>query len=247
MKNLILLFLVIGAVVSDAIELTTTAAASVTAPLWTITFAAPATFEEYYSFTLTYNSGDSAQDVLPADNATPTKSTGVACLFTDSAFALSDGDIRAGITLNINSAAAALSTSDISGWTALLMTAHPVMEYTDSGNLDTKAGGVDCPITVTNTGNPDPVVDSAFIVSWTFTVANSCGALPQMGAAWHAKCWYVEGTTQAKLLATASQAVVISGGKEVTVAAATTTCATTGASTFATGATILAGIAYLQF
>jgi hypothetical protein len=239
MKNLILLFLVIGAAVS---QITLTTNATATSPVWTLTYGAPVAGLIRYSFTLTYYAGTASSSVSTAN----TQNIGVACWFTDSAFALASPATAPGISFSVPGSGSAATTAASTAWGTLAMSSHAALVHTsdllfDSGNT------VSCPIVMTQTGQPLPVV-SAFTATWTFTVLNFCGTLPQHSNAYFGRC--VSVADQAKVLTTAGGVLAVDtlGAKNVTVTVATTTCATTtGASTFATGATILAGIAYLQF
>jgi hypothetical protein len=252
MKNLIILFLVIGAVVSQTTLTTIGSAATADLPLWTLTYA-NATDTNYYSFTLTYYAGDTASTAVaasaPAIGSGGAPATlgnmGVACLFTESNFTLETGNVKRGVAFSIPSLSNGdATTSENTSWGTLAMTSYAEITYTvGSGSTMFKIGstaGTDCPIVITNTGTPLPVVAN-FTVSWTFTVASLCGSLPAMGAGWYARCFHsADGSS---LFVAASQNPQLVGGKSVTVYAAITT----GASIFATGAIILAGIAYLQF
>jgi hypothetical protein len=246
MKNLILLFLVIGAVVSTTYPLTTQGDPDPTAalPLWSIAYVA-VTGTSYYSFELTYNAGSSTTQAV---DDTDGEFVGVACMLTDSAHTLTDLDIRAGISFSIaaSNAAGTQETGSTDNWQPLVMTSHPVMAFTDSLNMATGLGSIECPITITNTADDKPTI-TANVVSWTFTVADLCGSLPIMGETWYAKCWSIPQGTFDLVAAASTASVKIFGAMDVTITTAAASCATTGASTFATGATILAGIAYLQF
>jgi hypothetical protein len=227
MKLLIVLFLVIGAVVSQ-IELTTPAA--VTAPLWTLTYSAPTGFN-YYSFSLTYYSGTSATDALAASGTS--NSFGVACMITDSAFALATTDVRAGFSFSVTGATNKASTSVNTDWEALLMVFHPTMVYNTGNTIDTGAASVACPITMTQTGQPLPDISTSVTPLWTFTVADGCGSLPPMGTGWFARCFSV--ADQGKIISATGDiaTVAVLGDTNITIAATTTACVLSGASTIA--------------
>jgi hypothetical protein len=258
MKNLILLFLVIGAVLSATTLTTAASPATMLLPEWTITYVAT-TGTGYYSFTMTYNQGPTDTNVVTASVATGNvqdRDMGVACVFTTSAFTLATGDVKRGFAFSIGNGgggtAAAVVTTTNAAWGALALTSYGAATYTVSGTTLTLVyvanTAVSCPVVLTNANLPT-LAPTTNIASWTFTVADRCGSLPPLGSVWYAKCY--QSTDSLILLNLAAGAApVLSAGslKNVTVAAAAATaCATTGASTFATGATILAGIAYLQF
>jgi hypothetical protein len=241
MKNLIILLLVIGAAVSQ-IVLTTSTAASKALPIWTLTYVTTTSLQ-YYSFTLSYNAGTASTTFVDAS----TESSGVVCIFTTSAFALTAGaattlpSISMSVIGNGAAGSALAVTSVAANWNALVLTYHPALTYASATTVATGAGGLACAIV----GGATPVIAS-FVATYTFSLVAGCGPLPQMGSVNYMRC---SGVSQGALLATAGGVTAtIIADKNVTVAATTTTCATTtGASTFATGATILAGIAYLQF
>jgi hypothetical protein len=251
MKNLILLLLVIGAVVSTTYNLTTPASPATTAaPLWTLTYDS-ATASTFYSLTLTYYAGDTASNepVAISSGTAGSQNMGVACFITDSTFALvttGTGTFPA-FTFSIPNAVStgtAATTAASTNWTPLAMTAHVAATFTFTGTTFTGGGFADCPIVQTDSTTLPTV--TAFTASWTFTVAKLCGSLPVSGNAWYARCYAVEDADD--LITIGTDAATLVAGNNVTVTATTTTCSTTtGASTFATGATILAGIAYLQF
>jgi hypothetical protein len=245
MKNLILLLLVIGAAVSQ-IALTTLAAQK-----WTLTYVSAST--SFYSFTLSYEVTGAA---VPASYLVAASSNmGVVCIPTLSTFAINT-TARAGFTFTVdNGAGGAAANNAEANWLPLKLISQPTMTYANSGSISTgtAADGTVCPIVipaVTGGNTADFPTFSSGVVTWAFTVATPCGVLPAMGAAWYAKCYAVAsvliGTTNVDDIAGAAVALTTVGENNVTVAATTTVCAVSGASTFATGATILAGIAYLQ-
>jgi hypothetical protein len=247
MKNLILLLLVIGAVV-NAVDLTTVVdPASIDDPLWTIAYNT-ATASRYYTFTVTYYGGPSAITPIVAETTGGTNDFGVICVFTESTFAPAVSNANNAFSFAVPSTTAASSavgatTGATARWGTPTMQSYPLITYAATPTL-TVATVVSCPIAMTQAGAPLPVITS-FTASWTFTVAAACGNLPPAGATWYAVCYAVK--DQVKIIA-ATPTITLVGTKNVTVTTAATACATTtGASTFATGATILAGIAYLQF
>jgi hypothetical protein len=241
MKNLILLFLVIGAVVSTEVQLSTTAGDHV----WKITYAATTT-GQFYSFKLTYTKPTVAalvnQPYIAASQA-----IGVVCMPTVSTFDVT-GAARSAFIFYILSSGSAIAANDaVTNWGALALGHLPAAIYT-AATPDFVSGGSTSTCALTGATAPTSVV--AGVATYTFTVAAACVDLPPMGTAWYAKCFAVPtiavGDAPYVVLKTIATGF-IKGIMDVTFAGTTTTCATTGASTFATGATILAGIAYLQF
>jgi hypothetical protein len=243
MKNLIILLLVIGAVVNAANLTTIDALATNAKPLWTLTYAATTGFN-YASFVLTYNAGTAPSDAVTA----AANSFGVACFVTDSTYALvASANTRAAFSFSVigEAGGATANTAISTNWQPLLMTSHPLALY-NTGNTISTAASIPCPIVSTPVGAIAALVSN--VATWTFTVANGCGPVVQTGTVFYARCFSV--VNQAKILSAAGGILVadVVGDKNITyTATAAAACATTGASTLATGATILAGIAYLQF
>ena len=249
MKNLILLFLVVGAVV-NAIDLTTAASPTATTalPLWTIAYNT-AVASKYYSLTLTYYAGAAVTTPVAATGSAGTNSFGVICVFTASTFAPAVSSANSAFSFTVPSTTNAASavgatTAATATWATPTMQSYPTITYAAAPTL-TLTTVVDCPILNTaGTAVTAPTL-STFTATWVFTVANSCGNLPASGATWYAVC-YPHLDTPAIITGTPTTST-LTGAKNITVTTTATTCTTTGASTFATGATILAGIAYLQF
>jgi hypothetical protein len=246
MKNLILLFLVIGAVVSTAVVLTNTTDAAKAE--WTLTYVTPASTAIRYSFILSYNSGNGTTEETLI--AAETSSIGVVCIPTDPSYNLATTTTGrpaysfSQIGTAGNPSKNTQASVDATHFGPLLMTYHPSTTYTTADTtVTTLAAQIDCPLT--NAGATNIVVAEG-VLTWTFTVAATCGNLPVMGQDFYARCWAVKNQGIVVSKADGVAITTLSGGKDVSIVT-TTTCATTGASTFATGATILAGIAYLQF
>jgi hypothetical protein len=230
MKNLILLFLVIGAVVSS------TALSNATGEVWAITYTAP-TSPDYYSFTLTYDGQDTADGNYISLN---TQVIGVACIPTSSTFALAAGQNNNAFSFSVAANATAATNTAATNWADLKMMEHSTVGFAGTTlTMGAAATTLECPITVAR-----PTFAN-YVVTWTFTVATGCGPAPQIGSSFFAVCYAIPDNTV--LFSADNAALANTVGFSVTYTAPTTTCATTGASTFATGATILAGIAYLQF
>jgi hypothetical protein len=246
MKSLILLFLVIGAVVS---QITLTTGSATAAPQWTLTYATP-TGENFYGYTLALQAKDASSLTLLTGGATTF--TGVVCKETTSTF---DVITAAGPgwswTFGNGGNAADSTTAANTGFLIMTLTYHPLMTITAATAATagtTGLGSIACQIVTAPT--PLPTAGAANTLSWVSTGINSCGNLKASGVAFYAKCFnFVQQAATLQNTAASVAITAINTGTNVTVAAsATSTCATTtGASTLATGATILAGIAYLQF
>jgi hypothetical protein len=243
MKNLILLFLVIGAAVSTAVTLTNTTGDY----LWTLTYATPAT-GSFYSFVVTYTRptrASTAGDPLIAAS----QFIGVACFPTISTFAFTTAVARPAFIFSATTTDAnpALNNADTK-WGPLVLNYFSGALYTTGASAALNTGAAaPLPAACALVGATKPVLANG-IATWTFTIAAACVDLPQMGTAHFAKCIAIG--TQAESLILVEKAITaatVFGAMDVTFPGTTTTCATAGASTFATGATILAGIAYLQF
>jgi hypothetical protein len=238
-------YLVIGAVVSTEVQLTTTAGNLV----WKLNYLGVTT-GQFYSFTLSYTKPTVAATAAQA-YITNSNSIAVVCVPTLSNFDVTvAGSPRSAFIFSSTNAGAAPATNDnIANWGPL------VIGHAASGVYVTTTGSVsftpglavtNCPLV---TAAAVPVLANG-IATYTFALAASCFNLPQMGTGWYAKCFAQTDLATAGSSQTGGANVVaatIVGAMDVTFAGTTTTCATTGASTFATGATILAGIAYLQF
>jgi hypothetical protein len=246
MKNLILLFLVIGAVVSTETTLTNTAEDN----LWKITYVATTT-GQFYSFTLSFTTPTTLA-TNPATIIPVAQYVGVACVPTLSDFVIAVPAVVRGAffftAVNDGAGGAGdLATNQANtNWGPLVLTYAPSALYTADSTIDAGklvrncalGGGFDAPVIANN------------VATYTFTVAAACGTIPQMGTAWFGKCFAIKATAVATVPSTADNVVPaadIVGELDVTFPGTTTVCALNGASTFATGATILAGIAYLQF
>jgi hypothetical protein len=239
MKNLILLFLVIGAVVSTDVALTTTG------EIWTLTYNA-VTGTDVYSFGIKYdNAATSATTVIA--NA---KFIGVICFPVASDFVLTVVDAVSAArpafaitTLAVTSAAASAATLG-ADWNGLALTYLPAAYLSTTTQIKTLTSFTAC---ILDPADGAPTLNSTdFTLSWTRTVAAKCGNLPSMGTTWYAKCYAMSSANGVDLVADGAT-VTVGNGLDVTFSAPTACAVSAGASTFATGATILAGIAYLQF
>jgi hypothetical protein len=251
MNTLILLFLVIGAVVSQTFKLTTTAAASGTDPLWSLT-TLPTTDFSFLRFTLSYDAGAAPTDaILAIDNS----NFGVACMIVDSAFDLTAADDdsarRKGFSLSVRGQGAMIGASNTgsdTNWLTLMLHQHNGMKYKTTGTIEAGLAVAPCSIVLDPVATIPERINN--VLFWTFDVTDSCGNIPTLGSTWYAKCFAIPSTAVGIPDVGPLADIPITNARDVTftVPAAVTICATeTGASTFATGATILAGIAYLQF
>jgi hypothetical protein len=245
MKNLILLFLVIGAAVSTAVTLTNTTGDY----LWTLEYKAVAT-GQFYSFVLTFTrpsiAATAAQVYIAADSA-----IGVVCVPSVSTFAVTAAQERSAFVFSTSSKTGTALNDNAANWDVLVLTHWSSGLYNPGTNFVTGGTVITCGLV--GTGATTPVITNG-VVTWTFTVAAACLDLPQMGTGWFAKCFATPTVLDAASPALVTQTFAVGstpptllGALDVTFPGTTTVCALNGASTFATGATILAGIAYLQF
>jgi hypothetical protein len=253
MKNLILLFLVIGAAVSQVTLIAATTPALAT-PKWTLTYATPAT-GQVLSYTLALDTGSTAP--LTYTTAGLTRNFGLACIITNSSHTV-------GSTIATGQPGFAFSWLGQDGAiqnnveatrikSALVLTYFPTMFMTSVTGMTTGGSGTVCTANTFNaagTATVETTLNATTLVSsWIVTSPNTCNALPLNTLGWYAKCYSIADGAELFGLTTTKN-IVATNPTDVTVvstAAAAAACATTGALTFATGATILAGIAYLQF
>jgi hypothetical protein len=241
MKNLILLLLVIGAVISQ------TALTTLAAEMWTLTYLTPTTTLDFARFTLTYQVTGAA---VPANYITTSDDfIGVVCQPLLSTFAaITPGNA---IVFSVKGNGATASNNAEAAWDPLIMTELSTAVFTSATVITTGTVGALCPIVIDTPsgGSANKPSFSSGVVSWTFTVTSSCGSLPSMDTTWYARCYAIpSAAADAGDVGGSAVTLAALGENNITYTAPTTTCSTTtGASTFATGATILAGIAYLQF
>jgi hypothetical protein len=258
MKNLILLFLVIGAVVSEVLLTTGTPVASVE---WALTYSDP-TGENFYGYTMVLRGKDlQPLTVVAVDGTTDSLAvyTGVVCVETTSDHSLRTGPGFGWTVANVANAGstrAAGVTNTAATVGPITLTYFPALAVTEGGTAgigaaQTGGGGTVCTIanaagTAHTIATATPSVSNS--LEYISSGINSCGNLKASGVAFYARCYNVLGQTTEWSVVGDIALGTVNTGTDVTVAAtAATSCATTGASTFATGATILAGIAYLQF
>jgi hypothetical protein len=246
MKNLIILFLVIGAVVSQVVLTTGTATAAIE---WTLTYATP-TGENFYGYTLQVKAKDLSNAAMSTD-ASNAEFFGVVCLETTSTFDHATPGPGWGWSMtSTGSAASTLGT--VAGFATLTLTYFPLLDINEGAGTEgigagnTGATNTVCSVASTSAGVATTGVANS--VEFVTTAINSCGNLKASGVAFYAKCYNVAAQTAPWSGTSTVTLTAINTGTNVTVSATATTCSTTtGASTLATGATILAGIAYLQF
>jgi len=224
MKLVILLICLISA--ATCAEILTSA----TANLWTFTYLTPAATTTIYNFTLAYSTGASSAATVITLNP---GSIGVVCIITTSNFTIVDtADATTGFSFEASSTAATVLNNVATGWGAITLQTHPSMTHTSETSLATGLVTADCPlVTVANT----PAY-ADYVHTYSNSATASCTNVQIMGVTWYGRCYHK--ADSADVMATATTiTLTVSGAKNVTV----------GASTFAAGATILAGIAYLQF
>jgi hypothetical protein len=199
-----------------------------TATLWTLTYMTPAATTTIYNLTLAYSTGATTGSTTV--NAASAE-IGVICITTTSNFTLADGATsQAGFAFASVAGAGGPATIDaVTNWAALTLFTMTALTKTTDIQIITTTTGTACVLTSAAT----PTYAS-FVHTYTFSAVATCTGLGIQGATWYARCFHK--ATSATLLSTAAT-FVVSAAKNVTVQA----------STFAAGATILAGIAYLQF
>jgi hypothetical protein len=219
--KLILLICLIGAAMSA--ELLTTG----TTTLWTLTYLTPAATTTNYNLTLAYSTGVTTGTTEVSSGST--MQIGVVCLTTVANFSLVAASSNAGFGFG-SQATAASAINSITGWGALTLHILSAVTYTTDVLLTQTALGSAC--TLVSATAP---TWAAYVHTYTFSSVAVCGNLGIMGGTWYARCFHK--TSTAVIIGASSLDLVVSAAKNVTV----------GASNLAVGATILAGIAYLQF
>ena len=219
--KLILLICLIGAAMS-ATTLTTG-----TATLWTLTYLTPAATTTSYNLTLAYSTGVTTGTTAVSASGFQ---IGVICLTTVANYTLTAASAT-NTGFGFGSTASGASTIDaITNWGPLTLHTLASVTYTSDTSLTLGASGTTCTLVT-----PTAPTWAVYVHTYTFSSVAVCGNLGIMGATWYARCFHK--ATSATLLSASSGAITVSAAKNVTV----------GASNFVTGATILAGIAYLQF
>jgi hypothetical protein len=222
--KLILLICLIGAAMSA--NLLTTG----TGTLWTMTYLTPAATTTSYNLTLAYSTGVTTGTTQVSASA---GHIGVVCIITTSNFTLT-----AASTANLGFAFGTTSTAittinNVTGWGPLTLSSYNALTYTSDTTLVTgsaAANVVSCTLLT-----PTAPTWAAYVHTYTFSSTSVCANVPLKSASWTARCF--NKVTNAVLTTAVSATLTVSAARNVTV----------GASTFAAGATILAGIAYLQF
>jgi hypothetical protein len=222
MKLIIVLILLIGAAVSQ------TALTGSTSNLWELMSSSPTTGTAY-NLILRY--GINAASGATTTVATSGQDIGVVCIATTSNFTLAAGAV-AQVGWSMQSTATGTATIAASAnWGDILVYSLSAITHTSDTSLLTGATGTACTKSISlGTTISD---QKAW---WFFDITATCANLPAYGAVdWYGRCFHkVAAIDKAN---ESGKTLVVSGAKNVTI----------GASTFATGATILAGIAYLQF
>jgi hypothetical protein len=195
------------------------------ATLWQAQSATPTTGSTY-SMVVQYSIGASSGDTT---TVTSTQDIGVVCLITTENFTLADGDTAAGFSLQTLSTGVATIAAS-TNWGVMLVYSLTAVTHTTDVQLVTGSTGTAC-----TTSNVIPMVISDEKAWWFFDIADACTSLPLSTATWYARCFHKAAATD--LASETGKTLVVSAAKNVTGAALT----------FATGATVLAGVAYLQF
>jgi hypothetical protein len=226
MKLVLLLICLIA--VANCSNIMTTA----TTNLWTFTYLTPAATTTAYNFTLAYSTGETTGSTTQI-TLNP-GSIGLICIVTTLNFTVVDTVAgSAGWSIEAASSAATVLSNTATGWGPITMTSHPGMTHTSETALTTGATSAACTlVTVANT----PAYAS-YVHTYSNSALATCGNLAAKGVTWYGRCYHKTDTAAVMSTAATDTSIVVSGAKNVTV----------GASTFVTGATILAGIAYLQF
>ena len=222
MKSIIILILLVGTAMSQT-TFTTDAVNK-----WKILSLTPdstVTYDLIAQYEIGAASGATTQV------ATNGQDIGVVCIVTTSNFSLADG-ATGQVGWSMTSTATGTTTiASSTNWGSMLVTSLTALTHTSDTSLLTGATGTAC-----TTTNVLPVVVVDQILYWFFDITGACANIPLINAAtWYARCFHKAASTS--LVSANSQTLVVSSAKNVTI----------GASTFAAGATILAGIAYLQF
>jgi hypothetical protein len=224
MKLVILLICLISA--ASCSEILTSSSST----LWTFTYLTPAVNTTAYNFTLAYSTGAT---VSAAVITTAGNTVGVVCIITTSNFTVVDtASSSVGFGFEAVSTAGTALNDVAAAWNAITLWTHPAMTHTSEISLDTGAGSSNCAMTTV----ANVPTAASFVITYTNSVPSACANLQAMGVTWYGRCYHQGDSVKVASIA-GSVTIAVSAAKNVTV----------GASTFATGATILAGIAYLQF
>jgi hypothetical protein len=223
MKSIIILILLVGTAISQT-EYTTD-----TATKWTVASVDPTT-----STGITYDFvarlGIGAASGATTQIATIGQEIGLICLVTTSNFTLADG-ATAQVGWSFSSIATGTTTIAVStGWGDMLVYSLSAITHNSDTSLTTGATGTACATT-----NVELTTIVSLEVYFRFDVTATCANVPVYGVNWYGRCFHKAASTN--LVSDSGNTLVVSSAKNLTI----------GASKLATGATILAGIAYLQF
>jgi hypothetical protein len=223
MKLIIILILLVGTAISQ------TAYTTDTATKWTVASVDPTTSTGItYDFIARYGIG--AASGATTQVATIGQEIGLICLVTTSNFTLADG-ATAQVGWSFSSIATGTTTiAATTNWGDALVYSLSAITHTTDTSLITGATGTACATT-----NVTPTTILSMEIYFLFDIVSTCTNVPVYKVNWYGRCFHKAASTN--LIATSGNTLVVSSAKNLTV----------GASTFATGATILAGIAYLQF
>jgi hypothetical protein len=224
MKSIIILILLVGTAISQ-VEFTAD-----TATKWTLGSADPSTTTGItYDFTVRYGIG--AATGATTQVATVNQEIGLICIVTASNFSLADGVSGQVGWAMVSIATGTTTIGATTGWGNMLVWSLSAITKTTDTSLLTGATGTAC-----TTTNVLPTTLTNQEIYFLFDISGTCTNLPLFGAVdSYARCFHKAASTN--LVSANAQTLAVSSAKNVTI----------GASTFAAGATILAGIAYLQF
>jgi hypothetical protein len=221
MKSIIILILLIGTAIS------TTTMTSGTATKWQLTSSTPATGQTF-DFQVMFSTGAATGNV-----ATTTQEIGLVCLVLTSNFTIAANTAgQAGFAMTSTAGAGTAAISAITNWGAIVTKPLATVTYVSDVSITTTLTSVACAA-----ANVDAITLTSNVIKWAFDITGACANIPLKSATttWYGRCFHKAASSTA-LVASANN-FAVSAALNVTI----------GASTFAAGATILAGIAYLQF
>jgi hypothetical protein len=220
MKSIIILILLIGTAMS------TTTFTSGTATKWQLLSSTPVTGQTF-DLQVMFSTGAATGDVAVSGNT-----IGVICIVLTSNFTIAANTAgQAGFAMTSTASGGTAAISAITNWGALVTYPLATVTYVSDSGITTTLTSTAC-----GAANVDAITLSNNEIKWAFDITGACANIPLITstATWYGRCFHKN--TSAVSVATAAT-FVVSAPQNVTI----------GASTFAAGATILAGIAYLQF
>jgi hypothetical protein len=200
-----------------------------TTTLWTLTYLTPAATTTIYNLTLAYSTGVTTGTTTVI---TASQNIAVLCIITTLNFTLADlATSQSGFSFTSTAGSGGVATiAAVANWGVLSFHSLTLLTHTSDTAITTGASGTAC--TLVSATAP---AYATYVHTYSFSTVAACTSLALKGVTWYARCFHkADGSTT---LSTTGTTFTVSAAKNVTV----------GASTFAAGATILAGIAYLQF